>query len=223
MMTQLALDFDGKVRRTTYQWGRRILELAPPSAGAGKNCTQCKNFYRLDEYHRDGRASDGRESACKKCKHAYYKTSRCQARIAATKHIRKRYRDNNRARSLELDRAYRVRPSGIAAMLYASAKHRAASKGLPFTISREWVLERVLHGRCEITDLPFVAPLDKGHRINPFAATIDRERPADGYVPGNCRMVVWAYNSAKGNGTDADVKLIAERILAYHARQPNAR
>lgn len=36
-----------------------------------KPCTSCKVVKPLDEYHRDGRTRDGRQSTCKACYHVY--------------------------------------------------------------------------------------------------------------------------------------------------------
>lgn len=96
--------------------------------------------------------------------------------------------------------------------LIGAAKGRAEKKGVPFCLSLEWGAERWT-GFCEMTGVEFVMamPGRPGPRI--FSPSIDRIEPKLGYVPDNCRFILWGINALKGEATDAEVMLIAEAIV----------
>lgn len=94
---------------------------------------------------------------------------------------------------------------GSSRNLLRGAKQRASKKSLPFDLDHDWVSSRVGSGHCEVTGIEFSVT---GGR-DPFGPTIDREVPALGYIKDNCRVVVWAYNAAKGCGTHDDVLKLA--------------
>jgi hypothetical protein len=84
------------------------------------------------------------------------------------------------------------------------------------TITKEWVLERLLRGVCEVTGLPLklVYPYSrKGFGTQgAFSPSIDRKDPTKGYTLENSQVVVWLYNAAKSNGTHEDVVTLAEAV-----------
>ena len=101
--------------------------------------------------------------------------------------------------------------------LLESARIRAQVQRVPFTLKAKWILDRLIAGKCEQTGLAFDhhrlhAPAD-GLRSN-FGASLDRIVPSLGYTPENCQLVVWAYNAAKGSGTDAEVMRMAQALIA---------
>lgn len=97
-----------------------------------------------------------------------------------------------------------------ASALVRKAKLRASWTGQPFALSTEWAADRLTHGLCEVTGLPF--ELNEGTR-GAFSPSIDRARPELGYTAENSRMVVWIYNSAKGDGTHSDVLRMAFALV----------
>jgi hypothetical protein len=88
-----------------------------------------------------------------------------------------------------------------AVLLLSSARNRAE-----VTIDRQWVLERLHAGVCEVTGVRFVIGERKWHPLGP---SLDRKDPALGYTPENVQVVTWIYNRAKGNGTHEDVLALA--------------
>lgn len=179
------------------------------ASGPVKVCIWCKGAKLLDEYHRAPDTRDGRVGKCKKCMSAYTKP-----RAAAGAETRRNYRTKNRAKVSAIQKAYRRTKYGRGSALWRSAQQRAQKRGLLFTLPRAWVADRIKSGVCEVTGLRF-AELGDCYKAGPFAPSIDRIDPNKGYSEANCRMVVWAFNAAKGSaGTDADVMTMARALLA---------
>ncbi len=98
-------------------------------------------------------------------------------------------------------------------MLYC-AKDRAKKKGLPYNLTKEFVVSKLKIGICPVTGLSFdmtMRPLGERSQLVP---TIDRKDPKIGYTIDNCQVVCWLYNRAKGDGTHADVMKLAEALVA---------
>lgn len=124
------------------------------------------------------------------------------ARQAAYYHANKdRYKAINR-------RSYEKNPFRS---LLAAAAIRANKRGLPFELTWEWA-RSVWTGNCSITNIPFV--VGDGAGPAPFSPTIDRIDASKGYTPDNSRFILMGVNALKGRGTDADMYVIAEAIVA---------
>lgn len=97
-----------------------------------------------------------------------------------------------------------------------NAQSRALKKKLAFNLTREWA-ERNWTGRCALTNLPF----SFGNRHHyPFAPSMDRIDSGLGYTTDNCRFVLFAVNSFKGVGTDAEMLTIAKALVSELERVP---
>lgn len=96
--------------------------------------------------------------------------------------------------------------------LLASAYRRAAKKNVSYTLTPAWAEERWT-GVCELTGIPFNMgmPGKPGPRL--YSPSIDRIVPSLGYVEENCRFILWAINSFKGEGTDDDMLKIATCLV----------
>lgn len=82
--------------------------------------------------------------------------------------------------------------------MYCDMRARARSKGLPFDVSRDEWNNLVMQAgdRCQLTGIPFsLSKAAAGYRA-PFAPSIDRIRPADGYTLANIRLVCVSVNYA---------------------------
>lgn len=111
------------------------------------------------------------------------------------------------------NRRYFTTPSGRATHLLKGAKKRSKARGEPFGLSREWVLERVTRGHCEVTGLKFdLTPAVAYATTNPFAPSIDRIDSSKGYTPDNCQLVVWVHNAARMDFGDAAVRRYARAL-----------
>lgn len=106
-----------------------------------------------------------------------------------------------------------------------SARSRARVAGIPCDLDTEALRARFMAGVCEVTGIPFDLgrPADRGEMVyrSPFAPSVDRidPDPAVGYVTSNVQFVCSAYNSAKGQGTHADVLRLANAVMERHAQQ----
>lgn len=96
-----------------------------------------------------------------------------------------------------------------ASCLLKRAKHYAKKRKEPFDLTHEWIQERLDTGVCEVTGLPFT--IASGPR-SPWTPSLDQINPREGYTQKNCRVVVWIYNTAKQNWSDAEVRQLAEAL-----------
>lgn len=90
------------------------------------------------------------------------------------------------------------------------SRFRGALKdGLPFELTPEWAEARWT-GRCELTGIPF----DLTRSVSGFySPSIDKINNDLGYLPHNCRFVLFAINAFKNNGTDDDMFNAAQLLL----------
>lgn len=91
--------------------------------------------------------------------------------------------------------------------LWAMAK-RAATKGMCFDLTIEWLDKKLALKHCEATGLPF-----KGAATDTFGLTIDRKDSTKGYTQENCWAVCWIYNRAKLDGTHEDLVTMARALV----------
>lgn len=84
-------------------------------------------------------------------------------------------------------------------------------------IDEQWIQERLDVGLCEATGIAFSFPeygtKACGFNYHPWSASVDKIDPSKGYVKENCRLVVWAFNRAKGLWSDEDMLRLAKGIV----------
>lgn len=91
--------------------------------------------------------------------------------------------------------------------VWLNARKRAAKKGLPFTLTREWLLQQ-LPTHCPVFGIELdYAPGRGRHASSP---SVDRVRPDLGYVPGNVAIISDRANTVKSVGTAEEHRLIAD-------------
>ena len=103
-------------------------------------------------------------------------------------------------------------PKKYAYQLWYRTKARAKKKGLAFGLSREFVENVILNGKCSVTGIKFNKKASS-KKYGAFTASIDRINPKLGYTEDNCQVVCWIYNRAKGNGTHKEVLILAEALM----------
>lgn len=93
-----------------------------------------------------------------------------------------------------------------------STRQRAQRELKTFDLTNAWAAARWT-GKCEVTGLAFEFE-SLGAGPNPRSASIDRIDPSRGYTQGNARFILFAVNALKGRGTDQQMFMIAEAIVA---------
>ena len=68
---------------------------------------------------------------------------------------------------------------------------------------------------CEATGLPLLLEWKGPSGSNPWAPSVDRLDNSLGYVPGNVRIVCWAFNNMRGDFPDEVVETL---VRACHAK-----
>lgn len=93
----------------------------------------------------------------------------------------------------------------------ARAKHRSGKSGLPFSIAKEWAIDRMEKNdyRCEETGIPFLMKCDAQSFMRPYVPSLDRRDPCKGYTEENVRIVVFAFNAMVSDWGDAVMHRIA--------------
>ncbi len=112
-------------------------------------------------------------------------------------------------KSVALSRSH---PRGRAKQMFYGARERAARKDLPFTITREMVVERLtaLDGIAEVVADRFDFASRGDVHQNPYAPSLDQKIPGQGYTPENFQIVPMWYNRLKGDLTDTEALAIIQ-------------
>lgn len=131
----------------------------------------------------------------------------------------KRWRTENAERNRAYHRTYQstYKLKKITAVpwisLLQASKQRSTKLGLAFDLDRNWFASRWT-GRCELTNLEFNGPEKrKGYKSRNLSPSIDKIDPNKGYTKDNCRIILWAINSLKRDGTDDEMYLVAEALI----------
>lgn len=96
--------------------------------------------------------------------------------------------------------------------LLHAAQSRAKKRSLPYFLTEMWAAKRWT-GLCEVTGLEFRLG-QRGFGPKFWSPSIDKIDASKGYVPENCRFVLWGVNSFKHDATDEDMVLVARAIVA---------
>ena len=162
-----------------------------------KVCTKCGCDKSLDAYKPEKRNKDKKSSACRSCINKQKKHSAAQ-------------------------KNYQNLPVGRANRIYHTLIKGAESRGIPFNLSKEWILEKLLNGRCEVTGIPFVLKAEedqytivsKNQNRNPWSPSVDRIDSSKGYSEDNCKMVCTMYNTCKGSFSNKAVEMFCRGFLS---------
>jgi len=91
-------------------------------------------------------------------------------------------------------------------------KNDADRRGVPFSLSMDWVIKELERNTCAVTGIKFQWTKN-GHRMNPFSPQIDRIYPKKGYTDDNSQMVCSVYNMAKMDWGHDAVVIMARALL----------
>ena len=124
----------------------------------------------------------------------------------AQRAAQKRYRDKRKRdpEALLYHLRYQMR---------ANAKKRAEATGLPFSLS---VHDIVIPEVCPVFGIPLAAPTGEKSGPQDNSPSLDRIRPALGYVPGNVRVISYKANRIRNNGTFVELMQVALDAARVH-------
>ena len=93
------------------------------------------------------------------------------------------------------------------------ARDRATNKGIPFTITKEDLLElwEQQNGLCNISKIPMTYELDNGRVFT--NVSVDQKNPGQGYTKENIQLVCSAVNQLKSNWDMSTVIYICKQIV----------
>jgi hypothetical protein len=143
----------------------------------------CKNGHYSERY--------AHNRACKECNRERVRRPEVKAQMGACN--KRRYLEV-RATVLEQQKAYRTTPRGRALQMMQGIVSRSRKRLSDTTLSIEWLEAKLARGVCELSGLPF--DLSRDGIKGPYAPSIDRIDSRVGYTPENCRMILWALNTA---------------------------
>lgn len=103
--------------------------------------------------------------------------------------------------------------AGLASKLWYDARRRAKQKGLDFTITKEWIAERLEAGVCQLSGLP----LEIAQAGTANSPSLDRKVNSKGYTPANCQVITAQANRAKGEWTQGDLLIFCMSYVRLHA------
>ena len=101
--------------------------------------------------------------------------------------------------------------------LMSMAKNRSKSKGIPFNLSLEHLLNLWddTNGCCSLSGIPLELGRSEFGKVHPYAPSIDREIPCLGYVKGNVRIVCYQMNVALSEFGLAQFEELVDRYTTF--------
>lgn len=196
-----------------------------------RRCYKCDTVKPVDEFYKDKTSKYGIQAACKVCTKQHNAKWKAEHPDYHKQKGKERYqRSENRARYqryrdqyLERAKLYRSTVQGRGNHLLSSARQRAKTKGIGYTLSVEWFLTQAENQDycCALTGLALDFDgknTSEQRQYNPLAPSLDRIDPAQGYTPENTRLVCTAINIGL-NGFGEDMyRQVAEAYLAKNPR-----
>lgn len=186
-----------------------------------KLCSSCNSTFSLDCFYIQGQNKNGTtryHSFCKQCVLEYNKRM-----YRENESYRERRR--NRSKNLTDDQvasrkktsaAYYESVKGRASTLVNGAKRRSLEKGIDCDLDFDFVHEKLLHGKCEVTGIEFDFKKPTSSVKNAYSPSIDRIDSSLGYTKQNCRIVIWQFNMMKGELSDVELinlcNIVSERL-----------
>lgn len=191
-----------------------------------KFCKKCSTEKPLPEFHKDGRARDGLSVKCAECHAVIRAKQKTRAakdyyhRHGASRHAASRaaWHERNPHKKFEYHKKKYETAHGRAWHLWVAAKKR---KPGGFTLTLEHVAAQIKNGVCPITGALFDLKINKnreGRRsFTPYAPSLDKIDPKQGYTNENTRVVIFQYNVMKGELSDAELVELCKIVVARAA------
>ena len=155
-------------------------------------CHICNQYFDPNIFHTAGGSKysirDNRDTRCPNCKIQQNKLTR-----------------SNYTNDIKLNKVLQAR--------WFSAKDRASSKNIPFTITKEDLLsiQEKQQGLCAISKIPMTYELDSGRVFS--NVSIDQKIPGKGYTIDNVQLVCMAVNQLKSDFETDTILYICKQIV----------
>ena len=155
-------------------------------------CHICNQYFDPNIFHTAGGSKysirDNRNTRCPNCKIQQNKLTR-----------------SNYTNDTKLNKVLQAR--------WFSAKDRASSKNIPFTITKEDLLSiwEKQQGLCAISKIPMTYELDSGRVFS--NVSIDQKIPGKGYTIDNVQLVCMAVNQLKSDFEMDTILYICKQIV----------
>lgn len=185
-----------------------------------KLCNKCGTERSLSEfYDSPGRRGD-KASYCKECTRTYTRGRYADPGVKQKKrdYTSKRRSDPefveaNKRRSAD----YYESVLGRARTLLAGARRRYPA----CTVTLDHIVRGIERGSCPVTGIIFDLTTKhqeiSGRSKSPYSPSLDRIHSKLGYTNENTRIVIWQYNMAKGELSDAEVMFICKQVVVRSA------
>ncbi len=122
------------------------------------------------------------------------------------------WHEANRDRSIEKSRQWKT--NNPAKAMLGRCRGSAKARGHECTITAADIEALLAPMACSVTGLPLTLEAGGNSKSNPWAPSVDRIDCSKGYVPGNIRVVCWAYNMMRGDFPDEVVMTLAEAVVS---------
>jgi len=106
---------------------------------------------------------------------------------------------------------YRSNIARHASIQISNSRRRVQAKGLPYDLTKEWLIAKLKAGKCELTGLPFI--FDYKQRAGPQSPTLDRILPELGYTKANTRVICFSVNCLLSEYGDAEALRMALHLV----------
>lgn len=191
-----------------------------------KRCPYCDTVKGVDEFYVSNSGTRPKISNyCKPCcsrrmtKYNRENHERVKQRKRESYHKHKHKRVVDKERSKQDRQRARGRIRGRMYDLFASARDRAKKKGVPFELTRDYLLDLWCEqqGDCALTGITMRFDVGNGDsRFMPFNISLDRIVPSRGYVVGNVRLVCVAANLALNEFGEDVFRQVCEGYMRTH-------
>lgn len=124
-----------------------------------------------------------------------------------------RHRARNPERVKAQWRKWSASPEGTVTCLLNYARDRARRQGVAFDLSRDFVRRKLALGKCELSGLAIERVAPGQYRTHPYAPSLDRKDPSQGYIETNVRLLCFAVNRARSDWGDEVLLTIASGLV----------
>ena len=198
--------------------------------GQTKQCKKCGQVKSLNDFSTYLNKKSGNtliQGKCKICVSEYARLKYNEnLELSRKKQLRKyydnidnfrKYYQNNKQKISERNRKKYTTLEGRANAIYNSAKRRARINKLEFTITKDFILTMLELGKCAKSgiDFCFDDPLH-GKTRNKYSPSIDKKDQSKGYTIENSQIVVWCYNTGKGEMSDNEFIEFCKKIAEFN-------